>query len=152
MKYLNDNDFRKAVNAPPVGEHTTVTQNWSPKVSANYTPRVNESFAPLVQELLDDTDHNGSSKQRIMVISGLNDAKDCNFLGTEAWLNKLEGLSASEFRMAGTTQWVDHENKRVIGFEQNGGRLSWLKVLNAGHLAVLDQPLLIHYILERAGV
>ncbi len=148
MKYLNNNDFRKAVHAPPVGKDTMVTQNWSAVVSKNYTPQVNDSFAPLVQELLDDKDHDGNFKQRIIVISGLNDAKDCNFLGTGAWLNKLGGISAAEFRIAGTTKWTDPKDpKKVLGYEQNGGRLSWLKVLNAGHLAVLDQPLLIQYIL-----
>jgi vitellogenic carboxypeptidase-like protein len=153
LNYLNNNDFRKAVHAPSVGKHTMVTQNWSAEVSKNYTPHVNDSFAPLVQELLDDKDHDGNYKQRIVVISGLNDAKDCNFLGTGAWLDKLSGISAAEFKIAGTTKWVDPKDpKKVLGYEQNGGRLSWLKVLNAGHLAVLDQPLLIQYILGAVGL
>ena len=153
MRYLNNDEFRAAVHARPKSEHTTVTQNWSAQVSANYTKHVNDSFAPLVQELLDDKDHDGNYKQRIVVISGLNDAKDCNFLGTGAWLNKLGGISAAEFRIAGTTKWLDPgDPKKVLGYEQNGGRLSWLKVLNAGHLAVLDQPLLIQYILKAVGL
>jgi len=153
MRYLNNEEFRLAVHARPKDEHTIVTQNWSAKVSANYTKHVNDSFAPLVQELLDDKDHDGNYKQRIVVISGLNDAKDCNFLGTGAWLNKLGGISAAEFRIAGTTKWLDPgDSKKVLGYEQNGGRLSWLKVLNAGHLAVLDQPLLIQYILMAMGL
>jgi len=121
-------------------------------VSKNYTPQVNDSFADLVRELLDDPEHDGNYKQRMVVISGLNDAKDCNFLGTGAWLTKLGGISAAEFKIAGTTKWLHPTTKKVIGFEQNGGRLSWLKVLNAGHLAVLDQPLLIQYILGAVGL
>jgi hypothetical protein len=50
--------------------------------------------------------------------------------------------------MAATTKWKSPDGKEVLGFEQNGGQLRWLKVLNAGHLAVLDQPLLIEYILN----
>ena len=152
MKYLNDDGFRKAINAPAVGPGTTVTQNWSAVVSNNYQDKVNDSYRWLVQELLEDPKHKGNYKQKIIVISGLNDAKDCNFLGTGEWLNKLEGLAAIEFKNAGTQQWKDPKTKEVIGFEQNGGWLRWLKVLNAGHLAVLDQPLLIHYIMDAAGV
>jgi len=147
MKYLNDDGFRKAVHAPLVGPGTTVTQNWSAVVSKNYTPQVNDSYAHIVRELLEDAEHEGKFKQRILVISGLNDAKDCNFLGTGEWLNKLDGIAAAEFKLAGTTQWLHPVTKEVIGFEQKGSLLSWLKVLNAGHLAVLDQPLLIQYIL-----
>lgn len=148
MKYLNDNAFRKAVNALPLGPETTVTQNWSLKVSENYTPQVNDSFAHVVKALLEGVGENGDLKQRVLVISGLNDAKDCNFIGTGDWLNKLDGAAADEFRKASTTKWIHADTKQVLGFEQNGGLLSWLKVLNAGHLAVLDQPLLIQYILD----
>jgi len=152
MAYLNNDDFREAVHAPAVGKDTTVTQNWSLAVSNNYTPRVNESFAHVVKDLLEDTENEGNFKQRIIVISGLNDAKDCNFIGTGAWLDKLDGVAAAEFRIAGTRQWLDPTGKQVLGFEQNGGWLRWLKVLNAGHLAVLDQPLLIQYILNAVGL
>jgi len=152
MAYLNNDDFRKAVHAPAVGKDTTVTQNWSLAVSNNYTQRVNESFAHVVKDLLEDTENEGNFKQRIIVISGLNDAKDCNFIGTGAWLDKLDGVAAAEFRIAGTRQWLDPTGKQVLGFEQNGGWLRWLKVLNAGHLAVLDQPLLIQYILNAVGL
>jgi vitellogenic carboxypeptidase-like protein len=152
MKYLNDDDFRKAVHAPAVGPGTRVTQNWSEVISKNYTPQVNDSFAHIVKELLEGTAIEGGAKQRILVISGLNDAKDCNFLGTGEWLNKLDGIAAAEFKMAVTKQWRSPDNKQVLGFEQNGGLLSWLKVLNAGHLAVLDQPLLIQYILNALGL
>lgn len=152
MKYLNDDAFRKAVHAPAVGQGTTVMQNWSAVVSNNYSGKVNDSYRWLVQELLEDPKHQGNYKQKIIVISGLNDAKDCNFMGTSEWLNLLEGLAAIEFKNAGTQQWKHPETKCVIGFEQNGGWLRWLKVLNAGHLAVLDQPQLVHYILDAAGV
>jgi vitellogenic carboxypeptidase-like protein len=37
----------------------------------------------------------------------------------------------------------------VLGFIQEARLLSWVKVLNAGHMAVMDQPLLINLILEK---
>ena len=44
------------------------------------------------------------------------------------------------------------KSRPAIGFEQNGGQLRRLKVLDAGPLAVRDQPLLIDYILSAAGL
>lgn len=142
LLYLNRDDVRDAIHAR---KGIALTQSWSAQVSANYTARVNESYAPLVESLL------RKSELQILVISGLDDAKDCNFLGTGAWLAKLGGKKAARFREAATAPWRDPQN-RTIGFEQNGGQLRWLKVLNAGHLAVRDQPLLIDYILEAAGL
>jgi cathepsin A (carboxypeptidase C) len=37
----------------------------------------------------------------------------------------------------------------VLGYWQDGGLLSWLKVLNAGHITAADQPLLIDAIREK---
>ena len=115
---------------------------WSPTVSNNYQTAVNNSAMPYVQELLDQG-------QQVQVISGLNDAKDCNFLGTGAWLELLVGPAAEQFQATAPTQWLDPATN-VIGFDQNGGQLSWLKVLNAGHLAVRDQPQIIELILKKA--
>lgn len=142
LLYLNRDDVRDAIHAK---KGTPLTQTYSQLVSDNYAAKVNDSYAPLVEKLLKKTD------LQVLVISGLNDAKDCNFLGTGAWLAKLKGKAASRFQAADTTPWLDPQN-RTIGFEQSGGQLRWLKVLNAGHLAVRDQPLIIDYILETAGL
>lgn len=142
LLYLNNPQVREAIHAK---DGPALTQTWSQEVSDNYSPRVNESYRWLVQKLLDKTD------LQVLVISGLNDAKDCNYVGTGAWLGKLRGRAARRFKSATTTQWQDPLN-RVIGYEQSGGQLRWLKVLDAGHLAVRDQPQIIDYILEAAGL
>jgi cathepsin A (carboxypeptidase C) len=139
LLYLNRADVRKALH---VGNPTPLTDTWSPAVSDNYTPYVNGSYRSFVQLLLD-------RGQQVQVISGLNDAKDCNFLGTGAWLDLLTGPAADAFQATAPTQWQDPATN-VIGFDQDGGQLSWLKVLNAGHLAVRDQPQLIEIILKKA--
>lgn len=152
--YLNRADVRKALH---VKNLTPLTQNWSKPVSDNYAHQVNDSYAGIVQELLDGGANGGQDdshkllllngeKLKIQVISGLNDAKDCNFLGTGAWLELLQGDAALAFKAAAPTQWK--VNNTVLGFAQDGGSLSWLKVLNAGHMAVMDQPLLLQYILK----
>lgn len=89
-----------------------------------------------------------------MVISGLNDVTDCNPMGTGAWLDLLEGDVAAEFHAAPTEQWQHRSRQpdrkpRVLGYLQDGGALTWVKVLDAGHLAVADQPLLIDLIRDK---
>jgi cathepsin A (carboxypeptidase C) len=138
LHYLNRAEVRRALHVPS-GEQ--ITKDWSPKVAKNYQARVNDSYLHVVQDLLDN------SKLRVRCVSGLNDAKDCNFLGTGAWLDRLTGDAAREFRLAPTTRWHDRNDKTVLGFEQSGGQLGWLKVLNAGHMAAMDQPELIHYVM-----
>lgn len=139
LLYLNRDDVREAIHAPKGIE---IVNTWSSVVSKNYTPHVNQSYRHVVQALL-------KAKHKIQVVSGLNDAKDCNFLGTGAWLDLLEGRAADAFNATDPQQWKNETND-VIGFYQDGGILSWLKVLNAGHLAVNDQPLIIEKILEKA--
>ncbi|HXU29463.1 MAG TPA: hypothetical protein VN851_02700, partial [Thermoanaerobaculia bacterium] len=140
LLYLNREDVRKQIHAE-LGPQ--VTDSWSHEISKLYTGRVNESYRPNVQALLD------GGKLKILVISGLNDAKDCNFIGTGAWLDKLTGPVAKKLRATAPAQRIDASGN-VYAFDQDAGRLAWLKVLNAGHLAVLDQPLLLGYILEKA--
>jgi vitellogenic carboxypeptidase-like protein len=138
--YLNDPAVRAALHVPP--EVPALTTNWSQAISDNYQAHVNDSYLDVVQALLD-----GESKFKLQVVSGLNDAKDCNFLGTGAWLERVRGPAGYAFRSASCRPWKDaHGN--VLGMLQNGGQLSWLKVLNAGHMAARDQPYLVHYILD----
>lgn len=139
MAYLNRDDVRTAIHA--IINKVDVLA-YSDLVYENYKPSTNESFAYVVADLL-------KAGQKIQVISGLNDAKDCNFLGTEAWLKALKGKASKSLKNATPQQWKDKEDF-VIGFDQNGGLLSWLKVLNAGHMAAMNQPLIIEKIMEFA--
>ena len=138
ITYLNRADVRKALHVP--ADYPLLKDNWSKQIAKNYAAQVNDSYVHAVQALL-----NAGVKLRI--VSGLNDAKDCNFLGTEAWLQKLKGKAAIEFKASAAAPWKD-EKKNVLGFSQGNGQLGWLKVLNAGHMAARDQPKLINYLLQ----
>lgn len=139
LDYLNLPEVREALHVP-LG-YKPVTQNWSEQVSNNYAPQVNNAYAHIVQSIMEQ-----EPRLKVRVVSGLNDAKDCNFLGTEAWLQALPGQAAEHFRHADTTQWKNAQ-QQVIGFMQGQGQLGWLKILNAGHMVPQDQPELIHYIM-----
>ena len=138
LDYLNRDDVREAIHAK---KGTKLTESWSLQISNNYAFGVNDSYADMVLELLKEG-------LQIIVVSGLNDAKDCNFLGVEAWLNLLDDPVVNNFKKAETTHWTSEDSKQVLGYIQNGGILSWVKVLNAGHLAAMDQPKLINLFLE----
>ena len=141
LAYLNRSDVREAIHAKK-GQKISL---FSEPISELYAACVNDSVADTVQELL-------GKKLQILVISGLNDAKDCNFLGTGAWLNLLEGDAALKFKLAPTTRWEVSDaaaKSQVLGYIQDGGLLCWVKVLNAGHMAAMDQPRIIELILDK---
>lgn len=138
ITYLNRADVRKALHVP--ADYPPLKDNWSKQIAKNYQAQVNDSYVHTVQTLLD-------AGVKLRIVSGLNDAKDCNFLGTEAWLQKLKGKAAAEFKSSAAVQWKD-EKKNVLGFVQGKGQLGWLKVLNAGHMAARDQPKLLQYIVQ----
>ncbi len=134
--YLSRADVRAAIHARPEGEFTF----FSERIGSNYEIGGQDSYAGTVEEVL-------AAGVKVMVISGLNDAADVNFLGTGAWLSSLGGAAAAAFKAAPTAQWKPAQE--VLGYIQDGGRLSWVKVLNAGHITVMDQPLLIDLIREK---
>lgn len=137
LDYINRADVRAAIH---VTQTTPVTRSWSPEISNLYAFGVNDSYLSTVQGLLDQG-------VQTLVISGLNDAKDCNFLGTQAWLMRLSGTAAAAFHAAPTELWREPGDANppgpVLGFVQGSLLLTWVKVLNAGHLAVHDQPRLL---------
>lgn len=137
VAYLNRDRVREAIHAKKAGEFTM----FSEPIGDRYAVGEQDSYRPLVEELLD-------RGVPVMIISGLNDMTDCNPLGTGAWLDLLQGDAAAGFHAASTVQWK-HRNQRVLGYVQNGGALMWVKVLDAGHLAVADQPLLIDLIRDK---
>lgn len=135
VAYLNRPDVREAIHARPAGEFDF----FSEAIGERYVVGEQDSYLPVVQDVLD-------RGVPVMVISGLNDATDVNFLGTGAWLARLAGERAAAFHAAPTTQWHDGDPAEVLGYLQAGGGLTWVKALGAGHLAVMDQPKLIDLI------
>jgi carboxypeptidase C (cathepsin A) len=64
--------------------------------------------------------------------------KDTNFLGARRWTSRLSWRRGGRYRRATTERWkVD---ALVLGYRRRGGGLTSLNVLNAGHLALRDQP------------
>jgi vitellogenic carboxypeptidase-like protein len=144
FSYVNRLDVRKALHVP---DGMPAVTGWGGSNPAWNNWNQSQSVVDIVQELLDH------ASVKVLVLSGLNDAKDCNWLGTQAWLmNSLQpSPEVDTFRKSEPTAWHtgEHGEGPDGGTEQGTGRLRWLKILNAGHMAPMDQPDLIFYITSR---
>ncbi len=73
----------------------------------------------------------------VLIYNGIYDM-DCNFMGTDAWLGRLDWSDRDDFLDRPRTPWiVDGE---VAGHVRSAGRLTQVLVAGAGHLVPMDQP------------
>ena len=92
-----------------------------------------DSYRCVVAQLLD-------RGVPVMVVIGLNDAKDTNLIGVRAWISRLRWRGAGRFHAAQRRLWRESKSGVVLGYVRQGGGLTTLDVFGAGHLAVRDQP------------
>lgn len=132
--WLDRADVRAAIHAKPGGTFSF----FSEPIGDRYEIGAQDSYRWAVQEVLD-------RGVPVMVVSGLNDATDVNFLGVRAWLDLLAGERAAAYAAAPRMPWKD-EAGAVLGYLQSGGGLTNVEILGAGHLSAADQPRLIDLI------
>ena len=62
----------------------------------------------------------------------------CNWYGGYKWVQQLDWTGNAQWNKAENVSWsVDGE---IAGYSQSFGGLTFLKVLNAGHMVPMDQP------------
>jgi carboxypeptidase C (cathepsin A) len=130
VDYLNRPDVRAAIHARPDG----VFELGSDEIAHRYQVGEMDSRRGVVRDLLD-------ADVPVMVVSGLNDGKDVNFIGTRKWIGKMNWGGARRYEQAGREKW--RSGSEVLGYSRTGGGLTSLEVIGAGHLTPRDQPLLI---------
>lgn len=140
VNYVNRPDVRRALHAKQQGKFSL----YSPAVGKAYERGGMDSYRNVVAELLD-------RGLPVMVVTGLNDAKDTNVIGTRKWISLLRWRGAARFRAAERHQWRDGKTGVVLGYVQRGGGLTTLDVIGAGHLAVRDQPRILHQVVAFMG-
>ena len=69
----------------------------------------------------------------------------CNWMGNQAWTEDMEWSGKDAFNEAETSQFVLSSGKvagegKFAKGSEGGGRLSFLRIFEAGHLAPKDQP------------
>ncbi len=129
VDYVNRSDVRRALHAEPSGKFSL----YSEAVGKAYERGGMDSVLNVVAELL-------NRGVPVMVVTGLNDAKDTNLIGTRKWISLLRWRGAARFRAAQRRKWRDSKTGVVLGYVRRGGGLTTLDVIGAGHLAVRDQP------------
>jgi carboxypeptidase C (cathepsin A) len=133
VDYLNRADVRAAIHARPEGTF----ELGSDEIARLYAVGEMDSQRAVVAELLD-------RGVPVMVVSGLNDAKDVNFIGTRKWIARMRWDRAGRYARADRQRWTSDGN--VLGYTRSGGGLTLVEAIGAGHLAPRDQPRLIDQI------
>ncbi len=90
-------------------------------------------FSPDVQYLLDE------KKVKVMVYSGEKDFI-CNWRGGEAWVNNFEWDGHAEYNKLQYANMTYGAKNEVAANYKAYGKMSFVKVLGAGHMAPMDQP------------
>ncbi|KAI5954928.1 hypothetical protein KGF54_001489 [Candida jiufengensis] len=62
----------------------------------------------------------------------------CNWLGIQAWTNRLEWSGSKEFNKASIRKWK--VNDKYVGDVKNFNHFTFLRVFDAGHMVPYDQP------------
>ncbi|KAI0688122.1 carboxypeptidase C [Cytidiella melzeri] len=83
---------------------------------------------------------------KLLVYAGNADSM-CNFMGNEAWVEKLEHKFHSEFVKSVSTKWTTLGSGRVAGEVRSAGgngftagNVTFVQVYEAGHMVPFDQP------------
>lgn len=126
-QYLNNSKVLKAIHATKIGSYHV----WSDQANKSYLPYIQLSMRKLYNQLL-------SKHIPLLILSGLSDAKDTNFLGVNNFIQHLSWPNKSAYLFASTH--IININKNVLGYEKSGGYLTRATILHAGHMIPQDQP------------
>ncbi|MDF1797147.1 MAG: hypothetical protein P1U63_11490 [Coxiellaceae bacterium] len=129
-KYLSKSSVQQAMHMKP---HTPYVL-FSNKINNNFIIGEQASVTNLYNQLL-------SQNVEIVIMSGLLNATDSNFLGVDATIQQLQWPGKQKYLNSKTVQWVDTDiNKTVLGYIKSDQKLARVKVLNGGHMLPYDQP------------
>ena len=126
--YLNKPAVRQSIHA----NNDFIYNAWSQKVNDVYFKSVQKSVLTTYSMLL-------KAHIPMLIISGLSDAKDTNFLGVNAFIEKLKWSEHKKHQSQPTKKVRDNQGK-VVGYFISSPLLSRFTVRNAGHMVPEDQP------------
>ena len=140
--YLNNQAVREAIHVPAISDESpAVTAFSSDTIYQAYMIGMENAYTDVVQDQV-----NGGLQT--MVISGLDDGTDVNFLGVGAWIAEMAGDNFIDYHSATPAAWYTDSMKEPLGNIQEGTHFSWLRVVGGGHLCVRDQPKIIDKIMD----
>jgi carboxypeptidase C (cathepsin A) len=134
-EYLDRPDVRKALHVSP-GALPWIDE--SAIVGGLLELGEQGSSAYLFPRLFDEL--------RVLIYNGIYDM-DCNFMGTDAWLQALDWSFGAELKSRRRTPWK--EEGAIVGWARAAQSLTQVLVANAGHLVPMDQPKVALEMLDR---
>ncbi|KAL7689348.1 putative peptidase S10, serine carboxypeptidase, alpha/Beta hydrolase [Plasmopara halstedii] len=135
--YFNDDAVRRALNVPPgtpwksIDELVDDTSPSAPAVLRNLQKdQMLDVPIGVFRDLLDN--------YKFLFYAGNMDGSVCNNLGVGRIIDRLAWSDTAKYRVAVRQPWkVDG---RVAGLVKSAGNMSYVVVLNSGHLVPADQP------------
>ena len=128
-RYLNQKEVRETLHVDPRVKEVVL---FNEQVSKDLEIGLQDSAAFLYPPLL-------ANGIRVLIYNGLEDGKDCNFMGTDKWLAELEWSGKENLQKASTSIWKSITGD-VAGYVREASGLTQVKIRGAGHLAPMDQP------------
>lgn len=139
-------DYLQVLNAIHALESVDANQVYMECAEDPYDALEHQDGLGVVQEVVRILDH--PSKPQILFYNGMNDLV-CNHAGNERFLNALPWSKTENYIMEARHAWdseVDPSTKvnyvpgRPDGYVKQYDNLTFLKILEAGHMLPMDQP------------
>ena len=125
-KYLDQPAVREALHVSPAAKPWSDT---SKRIAYLLEKGEQNSYAHLYPYLFENT--------RVLIYNGIYDM-DCNFMGTDAWIENQRWSYKDEFIKTERTPWLNEE--QLAGHVRSTKNLTQLLIVGAGHLVPMDQP------------
>lgn len=127
MQYITD-----FLNLPSTRKRLGVSNTWTPCSQSVYTPLE----ADFVQSFRVDLPYL-LQQYRVFIYEGVNDVM-CNYYGSTAYLASMQWPGQQAFNNAANRTWT--LEGQAVGSVRSANGLTYINVLNAGHMVPLDQP------------
>ncbi|ETP00892.1 hypothetical protein F441_21797 [Phytophthora nicotianae CJ01A1] len=135
--YFNDDAVRRALNVPPGTPWTSVDGSiygTSPSAPALVRHLLQDEMLDVPIDVFRDLLDN----YKFLFYAGNMDGSLCNNLGVGRIIDRLAWTDTTKYRVAKRQPWM--VDGKVAGLAKSAGNMSYVVVLNSGHLVPADQP------------
>ncbi|TMW62082.1 hypothetical protein Poli38472_009575 [Pythium oligandrum] len=136
-KYFNDDNVRRALNVP-LGTPWNSIDGGSFGVSASAPALVRHLQEDEMLDVPIDVFRDLMDNYKFLFYAGNMDGSACNNLGVGRMIDRLAWKGTGDYRIATRRPWL--VNDQVAGLTKSAGNMSYVVVMNAGHLVPTDQP------------
>ncbi|RLN83642.1 hypothetical protein BBJ28_00020735, partial [Nothophytophthora sp. Chile5] len=135
--YFNDDAVRRALNVPP-GTPWASVDGSAYGTSPSAPSLVRHLMQDEMQDVPIDVFRDLLDNYKFLFYAGNMDGSVCNNLGVGRIIDRLAWTDTAKYRVAPREPWV--VDGRVAGLAKSAGNMSYVVVLNSGHLVPKDQP------------